>query len=59
MSVKLITIFPWTLIKPCKCSGSVSYVHQECIKKWLEATLSKKTFRERGIAFERGVACEM
>ena len=24
-----------SLLAPCKCSGSLSYVHQECLSKWL------------------------
>lgn len=23
------------LIQPCHCTGSLQYVHQECIKRWL------------------------
>ena len=34
------------LIYPCKCSGSIRYVHEECLKTWLLATnqkIKKKT----------------
>lgn len=24
------------LISPCKCSGSMSYIHPECLQKWIE-----------------------
>lgn len=27
-----------SLISPCKCIGSVQYVHQQCIKRWRRAT---------------------
>ena len=27
-----------TLLHPCKCSGSIRYVHEECIKLWLQRT---------------------
>lgn len=23
-------------VRPCKCDGSVGYVHQECVKRWVE-----------------------
>ena len=26
------------LLHPCKCSGSIRYVHEECIKLWLQRT---------------------
>lgn len=25
-----------TMIIPCDCRGSVGYVHQKCIKMWIE-----------------------
>nr|XP_033800967.1 E3 ubiquitin-protein ligase MARCH7 [Geotrypetes seraphini] len=28
------------LIEPCRCTGSLQYVHQECIKKWLQAKIN-------------------
>ncbi|XP_069791536.1 E3 ubiquitin-protein ligase MARCHF7 isoform X2 [Narcine bancroftii] len=28
------------LIKPCHCTGSLQYVHQECIKKWLQSKIN-------------------
>ncbi|XP_069472456.1 E3 ubiquitin-protein ligase MARCHF7 isoform X2 [Ambystoma mexicanum] len=28
------------LIEPCKCAGSLQYVHQECMKKWLQAKIN-------------------
>lgn len=28
------------LIEPCKCTGSLQYVHQECMKKWLQAKIN-------------------
>ena len=30
-----------TLLHPCKCSGSIRYVHEECIKLWLQRTRTK------------------
>uniref|UniRef100_UPI003AAE08A5 E3 ubiquitin-protein ligase MARCHF7 isoform X1 n=1 Tax=Centroberyx gerrardi TaxID=166262 RepID=UPI003AAE08A5 len=31
------------LIEPCSCTGSLQYVHQECIKKWLRSKISSGT----------------
>ncbi|KAL0190602.1 hypothetical protein M9458_013300, partial [Cirrhinus mrigala] len=31
------------LIEPCKCTGSLQYVHQDCIKKWLRSKISSGT----------------
>uniref|UniRef100_A0A8C2JXG1 RING-type E3 ubiquitin transferase n=1 Tax=Cyprinus carpio TaxID=7962 RepID=A0A8C2JXG1_CYPCA len=28
------------LIEPCKCTGSLQFVHQDCIKKWLRSKIS-------------------
>lgn len=28
------------LIQPCRCAGSLQYVHQECIKRWLCSKIS-------------------
>ncbi len=27
------------LIQPCRCAGSLQYVHQECIKRWLRSKI--------------------
>ena len=26
------------LISPCKCNGSLNFVHQACLQKWLQIT---------------------
>ncbi|KAM4744177.1 E3 ubiquitin-protein ligase MARCHF7 isoform 2-T2 [Anableps anableps] len=31
------------LIQPCHCTGSLQYVHQECIKRWLRSKISSGT----------------
>lgn len=28
------------LIAPCRCTGSLQYVHQDCMKKWLISKIS-------------------
>jgi E3 ubiquitin-protein ligase MARCH6 len=30
------------LFYPCKCSGSIKYVHAECLKQWLRINKKKK-----------------
>jgi hypothetical protein len=30
------------LISPCKCSGSVKYIHLECLKKWIASLVKTK-----------------
>lgn len=37
------------LIQPCGCLGSLQYVHQECIKRWLCSKVSSGK-RERTLA---------
>lgn len=31
------------LIQPCRCTGSLQYVHQECIKRWLCSKINSGT----------------
>ncbi|XP_067891375.1 E3 ubiquitin-protein ligase MARCH7 [Heterodontus francisci] len=31
---------PNPLIQPCSCTGSLQYVHQECMKKWLQSKIN-------------------
>nr|XP_020463399.1 E3 ubiquitin-protein ligase MARCH7 isoform X2 [Monopterus albus] len=31
------------LIQPCRCAGSLQYVHQECIKRWLRSKIGSGT----------------
>lgn len=33
------------LIQPCRCTGSLQYVHQECIKRWLRSKIGSGTSR--------------
>ena len=30
------------MISPCKCSGSMSHIHLECLREWLNSKRSKK-----------------
>ncbi|XP_053554321.1 E3 ubiquitin-protein ligase MARCHF7 isoform X2 [Bombina bombina] len=40
-------------IEPCKCAGSLQYVHQECMKKWLHAKINS------GSSLETITTCEL
>lgn len=31
------------LIQPCRCTGSLQFVHQDCIKRWLRSKISSGT----------------
>ncbi|NXD50082.1 MARH7 ligase, partial [Corvus moneduloides] len=41
------------LIEPCKCTGSLQYVHQECMKKWLKSKINS------GSSLEAVTTCEL
>ncbi|XP_060033855.1 E3 ubiquitin-protein ligase MARCHF7 isoform X2 [Erinaceus europaeus] len=41
------------LIEPCRCTGSLQYVHQECMKKWLQAKINS------GSSLEAVTTCEL
>ncbi|XP_034281867.1 E3 ubiquitin-protein ligase MARCHF7 isoform X1 [Pantherophis guttatus] len=41
------------LIEPCKCAGSLQYVHQECMKKWLQSKINS------GSSLEDVTTCEL
>ena len=60
------------LIAPCFCAGSLKYVHQDCLQRWIKSSdirrceLCKYTFtmeskvremREMGIKSRRGRHC--
>lgn len=34
---------PDTLISPCRCSGTMQFIHESCLMKWLDVSKSKKT----------------
>jgi hypothetical protein len=47
------------MIAPCKCTGSVKYIHFACFKKWLQALYSKKDKKEQQKLLENGANCEL
>jgi hypothetical protein len=47
------------LVSPCKCSGSVKYVHIKCIKAWY-STKAKQCISSRTCSFYiKGLRCEI
>ncbi|KAI1899204.1 hypothetical protein AGOR_G00059360 [Albula goreensis] len=41
------------LLEPCRCTGSLQYVHQDCMKKWLRSKISS------GSNLEAITTCEL
>lgn len=33
------------LIQPCRCTGSLQYVHQDCIKRWLRSKIGSGEYK--------------
>lgn len=47
------------LISPCKCDGTMKYIHAECLWEWL---LSKWTMKENGFScsyYWKSLECEL
>ncbi|XP_075036889.1 E3 ubiquitin-protein ligase MARCHF7-like isoform X2 [Mixophyes fleayi] len=40
-------------LEPCKCSGSLQYIHQDCMKKWLHTKINS------GSSLETITTCEL
>jgi hypothetical protein len=47
------------IISPCKCTGSVQYIHLECLKEWLEGKKHKKETLLVNSYIWRGLECEI
>ena len=47
------------IIAPCKCIGSVKYIHLNCIKEWLEGKKHKKETPFVNSYIWRGLECEI
>ena len=47
------------LITPCKCIGSVKYIHISCIQEWLEGKKHKKETPYVNSYIWRGLECEI
>lgn len=44
---------------PCKCSGSVAFVHYACLKNWLDLKVTKKETGNTLTYFWRNFECEI
>ena len=40
------------LISPCKCTGSVSYIHLICLRKWLTSKVTKRSLSDNIYCYE-------
>ena len=47
------------IISPCKCIGSVRYIHLLCIQEWLESKKHKKETPFVNSYIWRGLECEI
>jgi hypothetical protein len=43
-----------TLVEPCRCSGSLKYVHLKCLQRWQSQQLLSAASREAGGTREKG-----
>lgn len=47
------------LICPCNCSGTMKYIHLNCLKEWLKSKFSSK-ISEKGMSFHlKDLTCEL
>eukprot|EP00340_Litonotus_pictus_P004504 CAMPEP_0170523848 /NCGR_PEP_ID=MMETSP0209-20121228/9284_1 /TAXON_ID=665100 ORGANISM="Litonotus pictus, Strain P1" /NCGR_SAMPLE_ID=MMETSP0209 /ASSEMBLY_ACC=CAM_ASM_000301 /LENGTH=659 /DNA_ID=CAMNT_0010812179 /DNA_START=291 /DNA_END=2270 /DNA_ORIENTATION=- len=47
------------LICPCKCTGSVKYVHIECLKTWLKSRTTIKVYKNLTVITFKNSSCEI
>lgn len=47
------------LISPCKCSGSIKYIHVNCMKLWYQSKLLSKTTNYVSTYTIKGLECEL
>lgn len=47
------------LIHPCNCKGSMKHIHLECLRKWLSASIQKKSLNNTTIYTFRKFKCEL
>lgn len=47
------------LISPCKCAGTMRFIHLNCLKEWLRSKVSSKV-TEKGMSFHiKDLTCEL
>lgn len=47
------------LINPCLCSGSMKYIHADCLKTWLKSKITTKFFKFLIVHSFKNVKCEL
>lgn len=47
------------LINPCKCQGSVGFIHIECLKRWLDSKLVTKVYAYLIVHSFKDLKCEI
>ena len=47
------------LISPCDCSGTMKYIHYQCLKNWLESKQESKTTEYAFSYYWKELQCEL
>ncbi len=47
------------MISPCKCTGSMQYIHLNCLKEWLEGKKHMKETSQVNSYIWKGLECEI
>lgn len=47
------------LIAPCECTGSIKYIHTDCIKQWLRSRIQTKTTSSTVSYYWNDMNCEL
>ncbi len=47
------------LITPCKCAGSVRYVHLQCLKRWIQQRVRVEQHSNSVTVFWKSLSCEL
>ena len=47
------------LISPCKCAGTMSHIHLECLREWLNSKRSKKEGENVKTYCWKALECEL
>lgn len=47
------------LISPCKCSGTMSHIHLECLREWLNSKRSRKESAHVQTYCWKALECEL
>ena len=47
------------LISPCKCAGSIKYIHAKCMQEWYKSKLVSRCIRNTSSYSIRGLECEL